>query len=141
CTLYSHVSAEQEERVSFSLNDFYHIDSWTVGDHNNAHAADLAWLNNQVATISTSEPGRNIVVFMHHSPIIAVDPVHSGSVISSGFASDLSGEECLKNANVCMWAFRHTHFNFDFMMHEGGGGGGGDGHGMRIVSNQRGYYF
>ncbi|KAL2380829.1 hypothetical protein RJZ90_004356 [Blastomyces dermatitidis] len=42
CTLHSRVSAEQEESVSFSLNDFYDIDSWTIADHNSAHAADLA---------------------------------------------------------------------------------------------------
>ncbi|KAL2374932.1 hypothetical protein RJ035_003382 [Blastomyces gilchristii] len=139
CTLYSHVSTEQEERVSFGLNDFYYIDGWTIGDHNNAHAADLAWLNNQVATISTSEPGRYIVIFTHHSPITqdprALDPAHSGSAIGSGFASDLSREECFKNEKVCMWAFGHTHFNFDFTMQQGSG------HGKRIVSNQRGYYF
>ncbi|OJD18840.1 hypothetical protein AJ78_01173 [Emergomyces pasteurianus Ep9510] len=139
CTLHSHVSAEQEERVSFGLNDFYYIDSWTIRDHNNAHAADLAWLNNQVATISASEPHKKIVIFTHHSPITkdprAVDPAHSESAISSGFASDLSEEACWNNANVCMWAFGHTHFNFDFTMKDG------NGHGKRIVTNQRGYYF
>ncbi|PGH01976.1 hypothetical protein GX51_04908 [Blastomyces parvus] len=139
CTLYSHVSTEQEERVSFGLNDFYYIDGWTIEDHNKAHAADLAWLNSQVATISTSEPERSIVIFTHHSPITqdlrAVDPAHSKSDIGSGFASDLSREECFKNEKVCMWAFGHTHFNFDFMMQEGSE------HGKRIVSNQRGYYF
>ncbi|OAX82968.1 hypothetical protein ACJ72_02686 [Emergomyces africanus] len=129
CTLHSHVSAEQEERVSFGMNDFYHINSWTIEDHNNAHAADVAWLNNQVATISLLSQEKN------HPR--AVDPAHSGSAISSGFASDLSGEECLKNANVCMWAFGHTHFNFDFTMQDDGN----NGHAKRIVSNQRGYYF
>ncbi|EEP81350.1 predicted protein [Uncinocarpus reesii 1704] len=139
CTLYSHVVPEQEERVSFGLNDFYYIDGWTIASHNDAHAADLAWLNDQVATISNSEPRRRIVIFTHHSPITqdprAIDPVHSGSPISSGFASDLSEEECWRNANVCMWAFGHTHFNFDFMAEEG------TGYTKRIVSNQRGYYF
>ncbi|EEH04600.1 serine/threonine phosphatase [Histoplasma capsulatum G186AR] len=139
CTLYSHVPAEQEERVSFGLNDFYYIKDWTIVDHNNAHAADLAWLNDQVATISTAESERRIVIFTHHSPITqdprAVDPAHSGSAISSGFASDLSRQECLRNAKVCMWAFGHTHFNFDFLMQSE------DGHQKRIVSNQRGHYF
>lgn len=134
CTLYSRVLPEQEERVSFGLNDFYHIDNWTVAEHNAAHEADLAWLNGQVKSISASEPGRRIVIFTHHSPITrdarAVDPAHAGSAIGSGFASDLSGEECWKNESVCLWAFGHTHFNFDF-----------DDRGKRIVSNQRGYYF
>ncbi|KAB8068551.1 hypothetical protein BDV29DRAFT_162287 [Aspergillus leporis] len=40
CTLYSRLSKEQEMRVSFGLNDFYHIDDWTVEAHCNAHEAD-----------------------------------------------------------------------------------------------------
>ncbi|WEW61446.1 hypothetical protein PRK78_006936 [Emydomyces testavorans] len=137
CTLYSHVPADQEERVSFGLNDFYHIDDWTVQAHNAAYAEDLAWLNEQVASI---EPQRKIVVFTHHSPITrdprAVDPAHAGSVIGSGFATDLSGEECWKNARVCVWAFGHTHFNCDYVVEDDG-----EAKGRRVVSNQRGYYF
>ncbi|EGD84307.1 hypothetical protein H112_08002 [Trichophyton rubrum D6] len=139
CTLYSHIPPEHEERVSFGLNDFYMIDDWTVKGHNATHAADLAWLNEQVAAISASEPQRKIVIFTYHSPIMrderAVDPAHIGSAISSGFATDLSSEECWKNLSVRLWALGHTHFNFDFVV------GGGLGQGKRVVSNQRGYYF
>lgn len=136
CTLYSHVPSENAERVSFGLNDFYQVDDWTVEKHNAAHATDLAWLNAQFATI---EPGRKIVVLTHHSPVTrdarAVDPAHAGNAISSGFATDLSGEECWTDSRVAVWAFGHTHYNCDF---EVGGVGGG---GKRVVSNQRGYYF
>lgn len=139
CTLHSHIRAEQEERVSFGFNDFYHIDNWDIVKHNAAHAEDLAWLNQQVATISLLQPERKIVIFTHHSPITedarAIDPDHAGSAISSGFASDLNEEKCWKNENVCMWAFGHIHFNFDFTNE------GCDGNEKRVVSNQRGYYF
>jgi hypothetical protein len=139
CTLYSHVPAEHEERVSFGLNDFYHIDNWTVPDHNAAHAADLRWLNEQVASISAAEPHRKIVVFTHHSPVTrderAVDPAHAaGSAISYGFSTDLSNEECWQNTSVRLWAFGHTHYNCDFVVKD-------QAKEMRVVSNQRGYYF
>ncbi|KMU92703.1 ser/Thr protein phosphatase superfamily protein [Coccidioides immitis H538.4] len=83
CTLYSHIPPEHKERVSFSLNDFYLINNWAVKGHNATHAADLMWLNEQVAAISASEPQRKIVIFTHHSPIMqderAVDPGHIGT--------------------------------------------------------------
>lgn len=138
CTLHSKIPAEHEERVSFGLNDFYHIDNWSVEKHNAVHTKELAWLNEQVSSISTLEPERKIVIFTHHSPITrdsrAVDPAHVGSPISTGFSTDLSGEECWKNPSVCMWAFGHTHFNCDYTLDNGVKG-------KRIFSNQRGYYF
>ncbi|KAI1909471.1 hypothetical protein LOZ65_006520 [Ophidiomyces ophidiicola] len=138
CTLHSLIPPESAEQVSFGLNDFFHIDSWAVEEHNAAHAMELAWLNEQVASISGTEPERKIVIFTHHSPVNkderAVDPVHAGSAISSGFSSDLGGEECWGNRSVCTWAFGHTHFNCDFMTEK-------KGEKMRVVSNQRGYYF
>ncbi|KAI1912940.1 hypothetical protein LOZ12_004821 [Ophidiomyces ophidiicola] len=139
CTLHSHVTAEQEERVSFGLNDFYYIDGWTVEAHNLTHAEDLKWLNEQVTLISTSQPKRRILIFTHHSPIIhdsrAVDPAHVNSPIGSGFATNLQDEQCWKDGNVCLWAFGHTHFNFDFTIPCEAGKE------RRIISNQRGYYF
>ncbi|TVY19716.1 Uncharacterized protein LARI1_G003228 [Lachnellula arida] len=137
CTLFSNIVPAQTEHVSFGLNDFYQIDGWSVDRHNAAHASDLAWLNAQVRSIAAAhasgKPDRTIVILTHHSPttsVQAVDPAHAQSKISSGFASDLSGEECWRSANVKVWAFGHTHFNCDFV--EGG---------KRVVTNQRGYYF
>ncbi|KAJ5126783.1 hypothetical protein N7448_007562 [Penicillium atrosanguineum] len=135
CTLYSQISEQHRERISTGVNDFYHIDNWTVDDHNAAHRADLDWLNGQVSEIATSEPQRKIVVFTHYSPVAqdprAVDPRHVDSPLSSGFATDLSMQECWKNSRVCLWAFGHTHYNTEFME---------EGTGKLVVSNQRGYY-
>ncbi|OQD79891.1 hypothetical protein PENANT_c042G08331 [Penicillium antarcticum] len=98
CTLYSRVNEAQREHVSFGLNDFYHINDWTVEDHTAAHEADLKWLNEQVSHVAANEPRRMIVIFTHHSPITldlrAVDPRHGDSPLSSGFATDLSMEIC-----------------------------------------------
>ncbi|KAL4971053.1 Ser/Thr protein phosphatase superfamily [Aspergillus stella-maris] len=135
CTLFSRVTEEQHDWVSFGLNDFYRIKDWTVEDHNEAHCADLAWSNQQVESISRLEPERRIVVFTHHSPVThkgAVDPRHATSNISSGFMSDLSGEECWMNQSVKLWAFGHTHFNCDYKDETSEN---------RVVTNQRGYYF
>lgn len=77
CVLFSQVEKEQEETVSFGLNDFYHIEEWTVEQHSAVHRKDLEWLNEQVVKIEMSEPERKIVVLTHHSPTVmeeAVDP-------------------------------------------------------------------
>ncbi len=135
CTLFSHILPSQSDRVSFGLNDFYHIKDWTVEDHEKAYISDLEWLNAQVASISNAEPHRKLVIFTHHSPTTderAVDPAHARSPISSGFSTDLSLESCWTNPNVKIWAFGHTHFNCDFK---------DDKTGKRVLTNQKGYYF
>ncbi|KAK0117570.1 hypothetical protein ONS95_011906 [Cadophora gregata] len=133
CTLHSKILPEQMDHVSFGLNDFYYIADWTVEHHNQAHTADLAWLNQQVIAISPEEPSRKIMILTHHSPTTsprASDPKHGQSNISSGFASDLSDETCWTNSAVKLWAFGHTHFNTDYSEN-----------GKRVVANQRGYFF
>lgn len=136
CTLYSRIEEAFMNDVSFGLNDFYQIDGWTVEDHCASHDADLKWLNEQVSYIARSEPQRKIVIFTHHSPISrdsrAVDPKHANSPLSSGFATDLSMEECWKTPQVRLWAFGHTHYNACFTEEDTG---------KQVVSNQRGYYF
>ncbi|KAF4239045.1 hypothetical protein CNMCM8980_009529 [Aspergillus fumigatiaffinis] len=135
CTLHSRITQSQEERVSLSLNDFYHIENWDVESHRTAHEADLAWLNKQVTNITRSDPHRKIVVFTHHSPTLdarATDPAHVNSPITSAFATDLTGEPCWEKPQVRLWAFGHTHYNCDFVDSRTG---------KRIVANQRGYYF
>ncbi|KAJ5936555.1 hypothetical protein N7466_003005 [Penicillium verhagenii] len=136
CTLFSKVSEQHRDGVSMGLNDFYYINDWTVEDHTAAHEADLKWLNDQVALIADREPHRKIIIFTHHSPLggdlRAADPRHIHSPLSSGFATDLSLEECWKNARVSLWAYGHTHYNIDFT----------DKATQKLVlSNQRGYYF
>lgn len=103
--------------------------------HNEAHVADLAWLNAEVAKMSTLETARKITILTHHSPSIAegtTDPVHANSKVSSGFSTDLSKEECWRNANVQLCTFGHTHYNCYF---------GDVVTKKRAVTNQRGYYF
>lgn len=133
CTLHSRVTPEQARAIQSRLVDFRDILDWDVGDHVDAHLADLAWLNDQVTHISTTEPDRRIIIFTHHSPTIDVkanDAKYRNSEVTSGFMNDLSKEECWKNSAIVMWAFGHTRFNCDFV----------DEQGKRIVTNQKGYY-
>jgi len=135
CTLFSRIPSSQMMGVSFGLNDFYHINNWTVEQHNVAHTVDLNWLNAEVKSISETEPNRKIIILTHYSPTTSsnsIDPAHAQSKISSGFSSDLTGEICWTNRSVVAWAFGHTHWNCDYV---------DEGTGKRIVTNQRGYYF
>lgn len=132
CTLFSGVTQDQAAAVADRLIDFRQILNWTVEDHADAHQSDLRWLNAQVADISRTEPQRQIVILTHHSPTTderAADPRHRDSPVASGFATDLSLEECWTNPSVVAWAFGHTHFSCDFV----------DERGKRVVANQRGY--
>ncbi|CAG8305255.1 unnamed protein product [Penicillium salamii] len=135
CTLFSQVAQTQMESVSFGLNDFYHIRDWSVETHQEAHRADLNWLNEEIDSISRLEPDRKVAVFTHYCPLVhdnVVDPNRGQTKISSGFMTDLSREPCWKRGVVKLWAFGHTHFNCDFRDVETN---------TRVVSNQRGYYF
>ena len=41
CTLFSHISNDQQESVSLFCSDFSEIQDWTVDTHNAAHRSDL----------------------------------------------------------------------------------------------------
>lgn len=136
CTLFSHVPEASLEDVSFGLNDFFRIDSWTVEQHVSAHERDLAWLNSRVSALAQENPERKIVVFTHHSPTVddrTVDPRTTGNKISPGFSTDLREEICWAGTKVALWAFGHTHYNFAHWEDETSG--------IIVLSNQRGYYF
>ncbi|KAG5926248.1 hypothetical protein E4U42_003488 [Claviceps africana] len=139
CSLFSNVPPESQMAVEMGLNDFYLIDDWTIADHNKAHQRDLAWLNAEVARLEEHEDAANIIVFTHWSPsrIPGVsDPKHVGSPISSGFSSNLLAERCFQSAKVKVWAFGHTHYNCDIETEREGSAGK-----LRLLANQRGYYF
>lgn len=135
CPLYSNIPPERSMDLTCGLNDFYQIAEWDTDLHTKAHLSDLAWLNEEVSTISNTEPARTIIIFTHHSPHqgpAAADPAHVGSKLTSGFSTDLSDQECFLNQAVSTWVFGHTHFNCDFVDEVVG---------TRFVTNQRGYYF
>ena len=140
CSLFSHVPAASQMNVEMGLNDFFHSgDEWTIQEHNKAHDRGLTWLNEQVTFFEKEHPGMNLVIFSHWSPTRdprAADPKQVNSKITSGFSTDLSMEPCFKSPAVKLWAFGHTHWNCDFVVERAAGAAP-----LRLVTNQRGYYF
>lgn len=137
CSLFSYVPQNMHFNVSLGLNDFYQIADWDVDMHNEAHKRDVAWLNEKVAALGQTDA--KIMILSHWSPTQdprAIEPAHIGSPITSGFSTDLSEEACFKSPKVRVWAFGHTHYNCDFEIERGGNGGT-----LRLLANQRGYYF
>jgi hypothetical protein len=138
CSLFSHVPPEKEMSVSFGINDFFQIHDWEITTHNEAHQKDLSWLNNEVRNLQGSD--LQVLIFTHWSPSTderVSDPKHANSAIRSGFSTDLSNEICFISKNVRLWAFGHTHYNCDFALARGGS----NTNPIRLVANQRGYYF
>lgn len=143
CSLFSYVPPERAMAVSMGSNDFYQIDDgWDVAAHNRAHARDLAWLNEAVAELD--DPGSNdvrtILIVTHWCPSLdgrARDPQHTSDALTSAFATDLSNEACFRAPKVKAWGFGHTHYNCDFAVERGDSGAAP----LRLVTNQRGYYF
>ncbi|KAH6853858.1 Metallo-dependent phosphatase-like protein [Chaetomium sp. MPI-CAGE-AT-0009] len=137
CSLFSHIPTESHMAVGMGLNDFFQTDKWDVDAHNEMHKRDLSWLNAQVTDLEGSDT--NIIIFSHWSPTLdprATDPRHAGSRITSAFSADLSKEKCFKSGRVKLWAFGHTHYNCDFVVDRDDDAGP-----LRLVANQRGYYF
>lgn len=137
CSLFSSIPSESEQAVSFGLNDFFHIEDWSVQAHNEAHKREVAWLNAQVAGLEQEDT--TVIILTHWSPSTdarSVDPRHTASPISSGFSTDMSDQPCFQNKKVKVWAFGHTHYNCDFEAERQGGAGP-----VRLLTNQRGYYF
>ena len=137
CSLFSSIPPESHMAVSLGLNDFFQTKDWEVGAHNDAHKRDVAWLNAQVADLEQSDV--KIMIFSHWSPsqdARAIESRHIGSPITSAFSTELSKEPCFKSNKAKVWAFGHTHYNCDFEVEREGGAGP-----LRLLTNQRGYYF
>jgi hypothetical protein len=143
CSLFSYVPPEREMAVSMGLNDFFHIgDDWSLATHNRAHTRDLAWLNETVASLNNDESKdiRNILIVTHWCPSLdprTRNPQHTSNTLTCAFATDLSNETCFLAQKVKAWGFGHTHYNCDFVVERGDSGTGP----LRLVTNQRGYYF
>ncbi|KAI6807823.1 hypothetical protein KC332_g2110 [Hortaea werneckii] len=118
--------------------DFYSAHDWDVAQHNAAHTEDLEWLNDQVTSETTAN--NNIMILTHWSPttdLRSLDPKHLGNdnPIGCAFSTDLSGQKCFESEKVRVWAFGHTHYNCSFEIERG------ECAPLKVVTNQRGYYF
>jgi len=125
CTLWSHVLDEQRAMVTAVFADYCHIKGWSVARNNKVHAAELAWLQAEVAKVEAAE--KVAIVLTHHAPSFhrTAAPQHKNSPLSSAVCTDL---ESMFKLPIVLWMYGHTHFSNDQYMH-----------GMRLCSNQIGY--
>ncbi|OAA61260.1 Ser/Thr protein phosphatase [Niveomyces insectorum RCEF 264] len=130
CTLWSRIPAGAYDVVASKVSDYRKINGWTVQSHNDAHAADVAWLRHQVAALAlqNAEAKRPLLVVTHHAPCLegTSRPEHTNNPWSPAFATDLLGNNAW--TGVTVWVFGHTHYSTDFSRN-----------GIRVVANQRGY--
>lgn len=96
CTLQSHISIESYSIVEAKVKDFKRIHAWTVDDHNAEHAADVAWLQQEIRAIRTSDrvshrKPRRILVVSHHAPVRrgSSKPAEEESPWADAFATEL----------------------------------------------------
>lgn len=130
CTLWSSLDPEFAPIISWSLNDFRRIKLFDVAKYARLHKEHLEWLNTTVENIRAQEPGKRVVIFTHHAPTAdgTSNPKYIGGPTNSAFATELTGESVWK-VPVSLWGFGHTHWSCDFVRD-----------GVRVVSNQRGYF-
>lgn len=130
CTLWSSISDDARDAVRAKVGDYKHIAEWTVDEHNSAHEQDLAWLQQEVASIAKEAQQRQLVIATHHAPSLqdTSHPQHVANPWTCSFATDLISTH---NWNgVKAWIFGHTHYCTDTNQN-----------GIRVVANQRGYVF
>ena len=132
CTLHSSIPSDAKALVQMKVNDFKHIEGWTVDDHNSEHQRDLEWLQREIQAIRSekSQIKRSILVITHHAPTTkgTSRPSDLANPWNCAFSTDLLAHKAL--ADTQLWVLGHTHFSCDFKQ----------GH-TRVVSNQRGYIF
>ena len=130
CTLHSRIPEEIKDVVQMKVNDFKHIEGWTVKSHNSEHQQDVEWLRREIHNIRNEKdlPKRDILVITHHAPTVqgTSKPSDLANPWSCAFSTDLLGDKALADTQV--WVFGHTHFTSDFKQGQ-----------VRLVSNQRGY--
>ena len=108
CTLHSNIGGSRKAVT----NDFRRIADWTVERHNQEHAADMAWLREQISSIKES---RRIIIATHYAPAFGktCHPMHRGSILNQCFASNAL-DNLLANCvpwTVTHWIHGHTHWN------------------------------
>ncbi|KAH0612671.1 uncharacterized protein H6S33_009051 [Morchella sextelata] len=143
-TLHSRIAAEAREVVARSLSDFRAIEGWTVDAHNAEHEADVAWLKASLAELEAEGeeeghvgggggPPKRVLVVTHHAPTFrgTCAPEHEGSEVGSGFCTEVVGgvRGGVGGGLVRVWVYGHTHWTADAVRG-----------GVRIVSNQKGYW-
>ncbi|GJJ10809.1 hypothetical protein Clacol_005037 [Clathrus columnatus] len=130
CTLWSSLDPNYLNIISSFLNDFHLISNFKPPEYQAAHQTDLTWLSNEIEHLRGEGTSRKVIVFTHHAPTVegTSAPQFIGTPTNSAFATELT-KLPLWGPPVTLWAYGHTHWSCDF-----------ERWGIRVVSNQRGYY-
>jgi Icc-related predicted phosphoesterase len=81
-------------------------DPMTAEQIRSKHQQDLDWLNSNIQ--------EGDIVITHHLPsLLLIHPKYAGSMISSGFATDLN--EYISRLKPLIWICGHTHTPFDII--------------------------
>ncbi|ROV90800.1 hypothetical protein VPNG_09839 [Cytospora leucostoma] len=130
CTLWSHIPDDARDIVRSKVNDFKHMEGWSVDKHNEQHVKDLRWLEDRLEDLATTAPERQVLVVTHHAPAMkgTSAPRNESNPWSSAFSTDVLGDEKGHWTQVRAWIFGHTHYSTDYVVN-----------GVRLLANQRGY--
>ena len=121
-TLWSHVPAHREKDVGCFIADYRQIPGFTVRSNNEAHEAEVRWLDAEIARAEAEQT--DLVVVTHHAPRHGTShPKNDGSPLNCAFSTDLT--HLLNRKPIKLWVHGHTHYN-----HLGQ---------SVLVTNQRGY--
>ncbi|KZT53609.1 hypothetical protein CALCODRAFT_519956 [Calocera cornea HHB12733] len=130
CTLWSKLDAKQASHIFMSLNDFRQIRDFDLRTYEGEHVADLEWLVRHIGYARKEHPQRKIIVFTHNTPTYngTSNPKYEGSLSGSAFSTELANKRWWRPP-IVLWGFGHTHYSCDLNIG-----------GVRLVSNQKGYF-
>ena len=110
CTLWSHVSPENEYQIERNLSDFHTIRNegkrLTVADFNAMHQSDLTFLQKALK----DNKGQKNIVLTHHVPTLMHYPrQYINSPINQAFATEL--HDYILTSAATAWIYGHHHSN------------------------------
>jgi hypothetical protein len=114
-TLWSAVAPENDDAVAAAISDYSHIydgrDQLLTPRASTArHAADCAWLRDELARLEADAAVRDVVVVTHHlpTPKLVDRTYRSQAALNEAFATDLT-ELAGTSTKLRMWLCGHTH--------------------------------
>lgn len=132
-TLWSHIHAENAEKIQCQVSDYHYINRkpnvlLTVNDVNRKHDECMVFISKSVK--QAADKNKRTVIITHHAPIFvgASDPQYEMNNIQSAFASDAAMQLDNNDASIVLWICGHTHHNFKIKHKH-----------YNIMSNQFGY--
>ena len=117
-TFWSHIPSDMENGVRKYVNDYRKIIGLTVQKTNDMHKAAIDALTKVLDELSESGNNMNVIVLSHHAPTFlkTSSPEYEGNDTNCAFATNL--EHIMKNNQLKVWCYGHTHWNNCQLIHE-----------------------